>query len=184
MAAEDDLAPSPPPGPPRAPRRPVRRDRHGVTDVDDYAWMRDPDDPDLRGYLAAERAWYDAHAARWSGLTSDLEREAAARTPASADSVEWPAAGGPYRVHMPAGAENPQLIRVRAGEPDQVLLDAEQVAGQTGFADIGDRVVSPDGRLLAWSGDTTGAENYRLQVRDPATGADLPGIIERTCPGL
>ena len=40
-------------------------------------------------------AWYDAHAARWSGLAADLEREAAARTPASADSVEWPAAGGP-----------------------------------------------------------------------------------------
>jgi len=184
MAAEDDLVPSPSPVLPRAPRRPVRRDRHGVTDTDDYAWMRDPDDPDLRGYLAAERAWYDAHAARWSGLAADLEREAAARTPASADSVEWPAAGGPYRIHMPAGAENPQLIRVRAGEADQVLLDAEQVAAATGFADIGDRVVSPDGRLLAWSADTTGAENYRLRVRDTATGADLPELIERTCPGL
>jgi oligopeptidase B len=184
MAAEDDLALSPPPGPPRAPRRPVRRARHGVTDVDDHAWMRDPDDPDLRGYLAAERAWYDAHAARWSGLAADLEREAAARTPASADSVEWPAAGGPLLIRTPAGAENPQLIRVRSGEANQVLLDAEQVAAATGFADIGDRVISPDGRLLAWSADTTGAENYRLRVRDTAAGADLPEVTERTCPGL
>jgi oligopeptidase B len=184
MAAEDDLAPSPPQAPPRAPRRPVRRDRHGVTDTDDYAWMRDPDDSDLRDYLAAERAWYDVHAAQWSGLAAGLEREAAARTPAAADSVPWPAAGGPYLMRMPAGAENPQLIRVRPGEPGQVLLDAEQVAAATGFADIGDREVSPDGRLLAWSGDTSGAESYELRIRDTAAGADLPEVIGRTCPGL
>src|ERR1041385_1942332 len=149
MAAEDDLAPSSPPSPPRAPRRPVRRARHGVTATEDYARVRDPGDPDLRGYLAAERAWYDAHAARWSGLAMDLEREAAARTPAATDSVQWPAAGGPLLTRIPAGAENLRLMRVSRGQSAQVLRDAEEVAAATGFADIGDRVPSPDGRLLA-----------------------------------
>lgn len=34
--------------------------------------------------------------------------------------------------------------------------------------------VSPDGRLLAWSQDTSGDERYRFHVIDLATRAELP----------
>ena len=46
---------------------------------DPYAWMRDHDQPALREYLAAERAYYDRQARGWRGLQDDLLREMTAR---------------------------------------------------------------------------------------------------------
>ena len=54
------------------------------------------------------------------------------------------------------------------------------IAAQTGYAEIGVREPSPDGALLAWSADTSGAEFYELRIRDLATGADLPDVVTRT----
>ena len=39
--------------PPVAKRVPVERTRHGETVVDEYAWLRDRDDPDTVPYLEA-----------------------------------------------------------------------------------------------------------------------------------
>ena len=59
-------------GPPSAPRRPTSRVLHGVEVVDDFAWMRQTDDPDLTTYLRAENAWCDAATARLQGLIGQL----------------------------------------------------------------------------------------------------------------
>ncbi len=56
------------PSPPVAPRRPSRRTLHGITVVDDYAWLKDAKwqevlrnpallDPDIRAYLEAENRY-------------------------------------------------------------------------------------------------------------------------------
>ena len=42
-----------PPLPPDAPRRASLRTVHGDEFADDYAWMADRDDPQLRAYLEA-----------------------------------------------------------------------------------------------------------------------------------
>ena len=38
--------------------------------------------------------------------------------------------------------------------------------------------MSPDHRLLAWSGDVDGSEQYTMRFRDLATGTDLPDVLE------
>jgi oligopeptidase B len=50
--------------------------------------------------------------------------------------------------------------------------------------EVSDRLPSPDGNLLAWTSDTSGAEIYQLRVRDLRTGEDLTDLIERAYPGL
>jgi oligopeptidase B len=184
MSPEPAGQPATPP-PPVAPRIPRPRRLHGITDSDDYAWMRDHAAPAFRDYLAAERAYYDAHTARLAGLTGELLREAIGRTTEHAeDSVCWPLRGWVYRSRTPAGQEHPVFLRSRPGEDtEQVLLDANIISAPTGFADIGTAEPSPDGTLLAWSADTTGAEIYTLRIRDLATGADLPEVIDRSYPG-
>ena len=172
------------PDPPVAPRVPSVRELHGDTRTDDYAWMRVTDDPALRDYLISERAYYDAQTERLSRLADTLAAEAAGRTPAGAeDSVAWPRGGFSYRTRTPADADNQQLLRARSGQDsEQVILDDNLIAERTGFADVEVREPSPDGALLAWSADTSGAEIYELRIRDLDTGEDLPEVIVRTSP--
>src|SRR5260370_42072040 len=172
--------------PPAAPRIASVRELHGRSETADYAWMRDRERPALRAYLAAERAFYDAHAALLSDLTGRLTAESAGRIPDRADdSVGWPLSGFIYRTRTPQGRENLQFLRSRSVEnTKQVLLDENIIGAATGYVDVGSREPSPDGNLLAWSADCSGAEVYRLRIRDLRTGDDLPDDIARTYPGL
>ncbi len=174
------------PTPPVAPRVPTVRELHGERVTDDYAWMRDPDEPRLREYLHAERAYYDAHSRHLDRLATELAAEAAGRFPAGAEySVSWPLHGFTYRTRLPEHSDNVELLRARDGEgSEQVLLDENVLAAETGFVDVGVREPSPDDALLAWSADTSGAEVYKLRIRDLRTGQDLPEVISRSFPGV
>ncbi|HEX9064711.1 MAG TPA: prolyl oligopeptidase family serine peptidase [Streptosporangiaceae bacterium] len=171
---------------PTARRVPSSRMLHGQADTDDYAWMRDHADPALHDYLAAERAYYDARCAPLADLADRLAAESAGRIPDQAeDSVGWPLSGFIYRTRTPQGRENLQFLRSQSGESsEEILLDENIVGAATGYVDIGAREPSPGGTLLAWSADTSGAEIYRLRIRDLDTGQDLPDDIERTYPGV
>ncbi len=164
----------------------VRR-LHGDADPDDYAWMRDHDSPDLLGYLAAEREYYEARRGRLAGLTGRLDAEIDARIPRRAeDSAAWPLGGYRYWTRTPEGGENRQHLRSRdgaGGAGEQLLLDENVIAAQTGYVEIGTFEPSPGGQLLAWAADTTGAEIYQLRIRDLRSGDDLADLIEATYPG-
>ena len=179
------------PDPPAAPRVPFVRELHGTAEADDYAWMRDHDDPKLLAYLRAERAYYDAHATHLADLAGRLLAESAGRMPGGTDdSVGWPLSGFIYRTRTPEGRENLQLLRSKDGESAQmVLLDENVIGAGSGYVEVGSREPSPDGSLLAWSADLTGAEIYRLRIRDLRAGpdgeiTDLPDDIERSYPGV
>jgi oligopeptidase B len=182
----DGVQADPVPEPPLARRVPSVRELHGETVADDYAWMHDPDQARLREYLAAERAYYDAESRGLDGLATTLAAEAVGRIPNGPEySVGWPRGGFTYRTLIPSGRDNLQLLRSREGEmSEQVLLDDNVVAAATGFVDIGVREPSPDGTMLAWSADTSGAEVYELRIRDLRTGEDRPDVIAGTYPGV
>jgi oligopeptidase B len=171
---------------PAAPSVPSIRELHGVSKTDDFAWMRDHDDPRLLEYLAAERSYYDRYAARLADLTGRLAAESTGRIPAGAESgVGWPLSGFIYRTRTPEGRENLQFLRSQSGESaEELLLDENIVGAATGYVEVGDRVPSPDGSLLAWSSDTSGAEIFQLRIRDLRTGEDMPDRIERAYPGV
>src|SRR5579875_1005343 len=171
---------------------------------------RPPGSAEFLAYLAAERAYYDAQTEPLRGLIGELFGEAASRVPdRDEESVRWPLRGFEYWTRTPAGSENRQFLRAGPGPRDRgaqdgqdvsqpggapapgepgdagetLLLDENALAAETGFIDLGVFQPSPDGRLLAWSADTTGAEIYRLRIRDIVAGRDLPDLIERSYPG-
>jgi oligopeptidase B len=172
--------------PPVAPRRAYRRDLHGETVADDYAWMRRVDDPALLGYLAAENEWARQRTAPLADLESELFDELCGLLPeddASAPEhrgswsyVSRRRPGQQYRVHCrrPGGSATSS-----AGE-EQVLLDENELARGHDYLDLGVLEVSPDQRLLAYSLDTDGSEVYTLRVRDLATGQDRPDLLTGT----
>ena len=171
--------------PPRAARVTSIRDLHGHRDVDEYAWMRH-DPAGLAEYLADERAYYDAETQALGALTSELYSEAVGRTKTAADdSVGWTLRGYRYWHRTPAGAENRQLMRAPLAAPadEQLLVDENVVAADSGYVDVGTSEPSPDDRLIAWSADTSGNEVYQLRFTEMDTGEVLPDLIARSYPG-
>jgi oligopeptidase B len=158
---------------------------HGYRDVDEYAWMRH-DSPALVEYLVSERGYYDEQTQSLAAPTSELYGEAVGRTATGADdSAGWTLRGFRYWHRTPAGAENRQLLRAPLADraSEQLLIDENVLAAESGYVDVGVAEPSPDDRLLAWSADTSGAEIYQLRFTEIDTGRVLPDLIERSYPG-
>ncbi len=168
--------------PPVAPTQHHVRHLHGRDIPDEFAWMADGGQP-LMDYLRAEQDHYARATAQLEPLRRRLFTEMVARTPLSEVGPEHACGAASFRDVVPEGAQLGQFQR-RASSESQwttvVDLDVEAAAVGSSYAEYGVREVSPDGRLLAWSIDSTGDELYELRVRDLATGVDRAERIGRT----
>ena len=180
--------------PPVAPRRPVERTHHGDTYVDDYEWMRDKESPDTIAHLEAENAYTEARTAHLAGLREAIFDEIKGRTLETDLSVptrrgSWwyygrTLEGKQYGLSCRcpvADADDwlpPRIAPEDPVEGEEVLLDANELAEGHEFFSMGASSVSPDGRLLAFSTDTTGDERFTLQVKDLTSGDLLPDRVE------
>ncbi len=169
--------------PPVATREFFEHTDHGTRRPDPYHWMRRLD-ASVLAHLAAEREWYNAATSHLAPLIQGLRAELTDRVPATDSSVSWPQHGYSYYTVLPAGREYIQLLRrpgdAPEGEPDQLLLDVNELAGAADYVDLGLWCVSPDGQLLAYSVDFEGDEVYELRFRDLGTGADLEDVVPRS----
>ncbi len=184
--------------PPVAKRIPVTRERFGDVAVDDYAWLRDRDDPDLQTLLEAENAHTDAVLAPQAALRERIYEEIKTRTQETDLSVPhrrggwWyysrTVEGLAYPIHCRLPDDGSGIPDVEAGaEPDereQVLIDENVVAEGHDYSSLGVLHVSPDGTRLAWSVDHDGDEAHLLHVRDLDTGTDLAEAIPNTSYGF
>jgi oligopeptidase B len=171
--------------PPIAPSRPASTEFHGEAVTDPYAWIADPDDPEVAAVLAAEREYHDARVQPLAALRAELAAEMAARVPAQEDAAGWEQGGFRYGRSTLPGTEYDRIVRRPLDAPeagDSVLLDlqAEHEIGGTSYSRDGLVEVSPDGRWLAWSIDVDGDEVYVLRFRDLTTGTDLDEVVPRS----
>src|SRR6185436_1926503 len=84
-----------------------------------------------------------------------------------------------YYSRTEAGKQYPIFARKRGSlaAPEAVMLDLNPLAAGRAYLSVGTQLVSPDGRLLAFATDTSGAERYTLMVKDLSTGRILPDRI-------
>jgi oligopeptidase B len=177
---------------PSAPKRPVVASWHGITLVDEFAWLkaanwqevlRDPDklDPAVRAYLDAENAYAEHALADTAPLQSRLSSEMRARIKEDDSTPPAPDAEFAYYVRYRAGGQHPLICRQpRRGGSDEILLDGDALAAGARFFQLAGTRHSPDHRLLAWSSDRAGSEFYTTRIRDLAAGADLPDAVPET----
>ncbi|WP_155361252.1 S9 family peptidase [Acrocarpospora macrocephala] len=164
--------------PPIAPRRPVVHRLHGIERIDDYDWMRDPEA--ARETLLAERRHYAAETAHLAPFRQVLAAKMAGRTPETESSVSWRHGAFVYYTQIETGREFGDFCRKRdASDGGSVLLNLDELAA-AGYVELGVREVSPCGRFLAYSVDTSGDEVYELRFRDLETGVDLPDRVAGT----
>lgn len=182
--------------PPCAEKRPVVTTIHGVDLVDDYAWLRadnwqdvlrDPDllDPAIRSHLEAENAFCDAFMADTVGLQEALVAEMRGRILEDDSSVPLPDGPYAYASRYLAGAQHPRLVRtLRDGGPEELLLDADELARGKPYFSLGGASHSPDHKLLAYSVDDTGSEFHVIRVRNLDADTDLSDEIPNTSGGV
>ncbi len=185
---------TPPATAPKAEARPQSDTHHGITRVDNYAWLRDPDwrevmrDPnalsaDIRAYLEAENAYTEATLKPLDALRETLFAEMKGRIKEDDSSVPSPDGAYAYFTRYDQGSQHPIFGR-KSASGDETLLDCNKEAEGEAYFHIGDADHSPDHRLLAWSADRKGSEYFTVRVRDLATGADLADEVADTSGGI
>ncbi|MEO8701126.1 MAG: S9 family peptidase [Kofleriaceae bacterium] len=166
------------PAPPIAARRDHAVDSPHGTRNDPYYWLRDDSrtNPEMLAYITAENDYTKAMLAPVAPLEEVLYAELRARVKEDDSSVPTFERGYWYYVRYETGQQYPIYAR-RAGtlaDPEEILLDGNQLAIGHAFFKVGNYSVSPNGKLLAWAEDTVGRNQFTLRVKDLATGTLLP----------
>ena len=178
--------------PPATEERPVSDTRHGITRVDEFAWLRadnwqevfrDPTvlDPAIRSHLEAENAYQQALMADTEVLRKTLFQEMKGRIKEDDSSV--PMKDGPfaYGSSYKKGGEQPRFFRTpRDGGTEEIILDGDHEAEGKPYFHLGGIEHTSDHKRLLWSFDDKGSEFFTLKTRDLATAADLSDIVTDT----
>ena len=169
------------PQPPVAKKVPHVTEINGHKMVDNYYWLRDKPNPEVRAYLEAENAYTDTVMKPTEAFQKKLYDEMLSRIKET--DVEVPYREGDYFYYVRTEAGKQYGIRCRKkasmDAPEEVVLDVNELAkGQT-FMSVAAYAVSPDGNLLAYSFDNTGFRQFQLAVKDLRTGKMLADHAER-----
>ena len=157
--------------------------QHGVMRQDDYAWLKDenwqqviqtPDvlSTNIRNYLEAENEYLASQLQDTKSLQEQLFKEMRARI--KEDDSTVPEKDGDY-FYYDRYEENQQYAiycRYQKNQPEkeEVLLNANLLAKDLDYFDIGDAGHSPNHQYFAYSIDIKGSEFYTLYIIELSTG--------------
>src|SRR5580700_485266 len=170
ILAADTAAPLP--APPVAKKVPKTTEVNGRTLVDNYFWLRDKKNPEVRAYLEAENVYTNAVMKPTEPLQKKLYAEMLSHIKETDVDVPYKEEDYFYYARTEAGKQYQIRCRKKGSleAPEEVVLDVNELAkGQT-FMALGAFAVSGDGNLLAYSTDNTGFRQYVLGVKDLRTG--------------
>jgi oligopeptidase B len=172
--------------PPVARVEPRTNTVHGEIRIDSYFWLRDRDDPGVTAYLEAENRYTSTAMRHTEGLQERLYQEMRGRIKETDLSVPERVDDYFYYTRTEAGGQYSILCRKRGSldSGEEILLDQNPLAVGRAYFRLGVSAVSPDHRLLAYSVDTSGGEQYSLFVKDLVTGELVAESIGSTSLGV
>jgi len=149
--------------------------------VDNYYWLRDKPNPEVKAYLEAENAYTSTVMKPTEALQKKLYDEMLGRIKETDVDVPYKEGGYFYYSRTEAGKQYQIRCRKKGSvdAPEEVLLDINELAKGQVFMSVAAYTVSQDGNLLAYSVDNTGFRQYVLHVKDLQTGQALPDHAEK-----
>src|SRR5438477_9735216 len=174
-------APSAPSAPPVAKQTPKVTEINGHELVDNYFWLRDKKNPDVKAYLDAENAYTEGVMKFTEPLQKKLYGELLSRIKETDVDVPYKYGGYFYYARTEAGKQYPIRCRRKGSmeSREEIVLDVNELAKGQSFMAVAAYQVSDDGNLLAYSTDNTGFRQYTLAVKDLRTGKLLADHAER-----
>src|SRR5215213_1863938 len=180
-------APTAAPTPPVAAQRPFVV-KGPANRNDEYYWLRDDTrkSPEMLAYLNAENAYADAVLAPLKPLENRLYSEIVGRIKQDDSSVPVRERGYYYYTRFEVGGDYPVVARRKGSMKarEQVMLDEPAMAKGHGFFAVSDWDVSQDNRLLAYAEDVVGRRQYKMKVKNLATGKALADVVDNVEPNL
>ena len=179
--------------PPDAEQREHTYTYHGITISDPYDWLYDKsypevDDEDVLDYVKAENAYFEAAMEPHAELTEALFTEMRARIKEDDSTVPQRRGDFLYWSEFDEGAQYRKHYRKPVGAAEGaeplLILDENALAEGHEYFRLGALSVSKNGRFLAYSTDTSGAERYTAVIKDLETGEHLADEIPNTLSGL
>ena len=154
---------------------------HGDTLNDDYFWLRERENPEVRKFLEAENAYTDQVMRATEPFQKALYEEMLARIKETDLTVPYRDRGWYYYSRTEKGKQYPIYCRKKGSPeaPEEVYLDVNELAKGERFMSVAVRAVSDDGRLLAYTTDNTGFRDYTLWIKDLTTGKLSPEKVAR-----
>jgi len=168
--------------PPATPKRPVTDVYHGVRVTDDYRWLEDFSNPEVKAWSDAQNAYARRYLDGLSQRAACYEqiRKLVDRTSAVYYSLRW-SGGGWFAMKRQPPKEQPMLVWIRSTDQpvdERTIVDpnAFDAKGGTG---IDFYVPSLDGKRVAVSMSKGGSESGDVHVYDAATGQETGDLVPR-----
>lgn len=177
---------------PRAPLKPKRATLHGVSFIDDFAWLRNKEDPDTISYLKAQNRFADDYLSQNKALRKSVKEDILGRIPDILDSYPVVEREWAYYYRELPGKEHPELRRRPSLSPelpyktsmpdsqDELVLDGNDLAKGSDYFEFTFPQPSPLHDLLAYGVDTAGDRKYEIRILDLKTKNHLPLRIPNT----
>ena len=167
--------------PPPTPRKPVTDEYHGVKIVDDYRWLENWSDPEVRTWSAVQNRYTRAYFALpvWKTVHAEVMRILNHPSPRYF-SLAYRGAKLFALIATPP-KEQPALAVLDSPDTPgsaRTIVDPNQI-DPTGHTAIDFYVPSLDGKLVAVSMSSGGSESGDVHVYDVASGKPLPDVIAR-----
>lgn len=149
--------------------------------VDDYEWLEDGKNPEVRAFLDAENAYADAILQPIDVRPALRKRLTELLGATSIDYLAVRRAGDPGQLfvleHQPPKQQPVLVLRADPNAPGRPVIDPNEI-DPTGKTTIDFFVPSPDGKLVAVSLSKDGSERGDVHVFDVKTGKPGPGVVE------
>ena len=155
---------------------------HGDTRIDNYYWFNDRDNPKVIDYLKKENAYTDLIMKDTKDLQMNLYNEIIGRIKQTDMSVPYKDNGYFYYTRFEEGKEYPVYCRKKGHleAPEEVLLNANEMAKGYDYFQVGGLSVSHDNKMLAFGVDTISRRLYTIRIKNLETGEVLSDEISDT----
>ncbi|MEX0878728.1 MAG: oligopeptidase B, partial [Thermoanaerobaculia bacterium] len=124
---------------------------HGDTLKDEYFWLRERENPDVRKYLEAENAYTDSVMKPTEALQKTLYDEMLGRIKETDLTVPYRDGAYFYYTRTEKGKQYAIYCRKKGNleAAEEIYLDVNALAEGERFMSVGQRKITDDGRILA-----------------------------------
>ncbi|HYA22793.1 MAG TPA: prolyl oligopeptidase family serine peptidase [Terriglobales bacterium] len=170
------------PAPPPTPKRPVTDEYHGVKVTDDYRWLENWDDTEVKQWNAAQNARTREYLDRLPPrpLIKAQIRRLLAATSASYYNLQF-RGDMLFAMKYQPPLQQPMLVMMRSADDPaaaRVIFDPNADTGK-GSMSVDFYTPSLDGKYVAAALSLNGSEDSAAHVFEVASGKELPDVVPR-----